>query len=635
MVPNRSYVFLPLNNIKGYSPGSLRVLALGGILSGSLRVMPLGGFLSGSLRDMPLGGFFSGSLRVMPLGGIFPSSLSFIQPFQGIFSCSSRIIPVGEGIYPSSLRVVLFEGLLPCCQYTTADNFPLSALVVQKVYAIISGLSSILFSMIELLSKVWFFNQNFVLMWVSSSAKGWNTIQLVQLSMCRHLYLQHDFIVLFKKVMHKILLLQVRAQIIASSAHPCLLFILIIADLLLRKKKKKKKTLLYKFRLTHRSSLIFGILRQQVKEMNTKLNNKNILQQKSDQLNIGGYSSPVFTFEFLEPYVISDIAKINTSAHFRYTDYVHDIKLSQYPANQYILTIIPLHVLCKMLPISKARKVAFLHGLKVGSKCSIAHLLESVAGHSCVTCAKYLCVFIANKNSAQLHVDSVIKSRKKQAAASKSKKHLSNTDINLNAEKSLQPTSDFPPHISDQNLCHTIISSACKKMNKVNIEEAGCSVCGELKPLKNLSNVKNIKNMLHILTTPGVTRIERKNCNSPVHEYSGPVLDYTCSKVCDHCRSSIRNGKVPRLALANNLWLGRVPEELKTLRFVEKLLIARVRHTCSYVKVASGMRKMKANIIAFESPIPKIYDVLPPPRDDMDDVLAILLLDLVNLLQMN
>jgi hypothetical protein len=208
MVPSRSYVFLPLNTIKGYSPGSLRVLPLGGILSGSLRVMPLGGFLSGSLRVMPLGGFLSGSLRVMPLGGIPPSSLSVIQPFQGIFSCSSRIIPVGEGIYPSSLRVVPFEGLLPCCQYTTADIFPLSALVVQKVYAIISGLSSILFSMIELLSKVWFLNQNFVLMWVSSSAKGWNTIQLVQLSMCRHLYLQHDFIVLFKKVMHKNLLLK-------------------------------------------------------------------------------------------------------------------------------------------------------------------------------------------------------------------------------------------------------------------------------------------------------------------------------------------------------------------------------------------------------------------------------------------
>ena len=36
------------------------------------------------------------------------------------------------------------------------------------------------------------------------------------------------------------------------------------------------------------------------------------------------------------------------------------------------------------------------------------------------------------------------------------------------------------------------------------------------------------------------------------------------------------------------------------------------------------MRKMKANVVAFESPIPKVYNVLPPPRDDLDDVLAIL-----------
>ena len=33
---------------------------------------------------------------------------------------------------------------------------------------------------------------------------------------------------------------------------------------------------------------------------------------------------------------------------------------------------------------------------------------------------------------------------------------------------------------------------------------------------------------------------------------------------------------------------------------------------------------MKTNIIAFESPVPKIYSILPPPRDDLDDVLAIL-----------
>lgn len=123
-------------------------------------------------------------------------------------------------------------------------------------------------------------------------------------------------------------------------------------------------------------------------------------------------------------------------------------------------------------------------------------------------------------------------------------------------------------------------------MDKGNIEEAGCAICGELKPLKNLSHIKNIKNMLHILSTPGVTWIERKNQKSPVYEYSGLVLDYTCKYVYDNCRGSICSGKIPHLALENNLWIGKVPEELKNLQFVEKLLIACVRHTCSYVKFA-------------------------------------------------
>ena len=33
---------------------------------------------------------------------------------------------------------------------------------------------------------------------------------------------------------------------------------------------------------------------------------------------------------------------------------------------------------------------------------------------------------------------------------------------------------------------------------------------------------------------------------------------------------SVRKGKVPCLALAKGLWLGKMPGELKSLRFVEK-----------------------------------------------------------------
>jgi hypothetical protein len=155
-------------------------------------------------------------------------------------------------------------------------------------------------------------------------------------------------------------------------------------------------------------------------------------------------------------------------------------------------------------------------------------------------------------------------------------------------------------------------------------EESGCAVCGELVPLSNLSCLKNIKGLLRILEAPGVTRIERKKATEKIHEFKGPVLDYQCDKVCGTCRCDIRKGKVPELALARGLWLGHVPKELLELRFVEKLLVARIRHNCCFVRVASGMRKMTSHVVAFQSPIPKVYQALPPPVDDLDDVLAIL-----------
>jgi len=69
--------------------------------------------------------------------------------------------------------------------------------------------------------------------------------------------------------------------------------------------------------------------------------------------------------------------------------------------------------------------------------------------------------------------------------------------------------------------------------------------------------------------------------------------------VCNSCCGTIRNGKIPKVALANGLWIGDVPPQLKCLNFVEKMLVARIQHTCAYVKVASEMRKMTADVVAF------------------------------------
>ncbi|KAM6490324.1 hypothetical protein JOM56_014301, partial [Amanita muscaria] len=90
-------------------------------------------------------------------------------------------------------------------------------------------------------------------------------------------------------------------------------------------------------------------------------------------------------------------------------------------------------------------------------------------------------------------------------------------------------------------------------------EEAGCAVCGELKPLVNLSRLKYIKKMLHILHVPGITRMERKKSSDLIREFSGPVIDHDCDMVCDECRECICKGRLPRFALAKGMWIGKVP----------------------------------------------------------------------------
>lgn len=79
---------------------------------------------------------------------------------------------------------------------------------------------------------------------------------------------------------------------------------------------------------------------------------------------------------------------------------------------------------------------------------------------------------------------------------------------------------------------------------------------------------------------------------------------------------------MPTLALANGLWVGKIPDELRDLTYAEQLLIARVHHNRCIVKVSSGMSKMHANAMSFSNPMPEIYNVLSPPIEEMDEVLA-------------
>ena len=459
----------------------------------------------------------------------------------------------------------------------------------------------------------------FLIEWHITSFKRKIVFKIIYLFLIRNTYYRHDFISAVTKVMMTRYSsdFYLYPSLWRHFLFPCLSL------------KINKNTLFWNLfengsksnSISQTNFTVPPVIRQEIKE---------VPKLRSPQKNYGGSPSPIFSYNFLEPYFINtDKSDFDPLTKFQYVDHVEVVGLQAYPKGEYIHTNIPITFLLQIIPLTKARKIASMHGISAGSRCNADQLQKCSENHSCFLCSTHLTVFAPQKKPAQTTCERSIKFRKlcKVTDERVERKALLSSQMPKVDSKNDSDTVEaakYPPKPIDNDLTYAILSNACNRMLPESFEEAGCAVCGELKPFKSLSRLKNIKNLLHILSSAGVTRIERKEEKSPVREYSGPVLDYSCSHVCDNCRGTIRNGKVPRLALANGLWLGKVPDELKSLRFVEKLLIAKVRHTCSYVKVASGMRKMKANIIAFESPVPKIYNILPPPREDLDDVLAIL-----------
>ncbi|OSD08235.1 hypothetical protein PYCCODRAFT_1357442, partial [Trametes coccinea BRFM310] len=74
----------------------------------------------------------------------------------------------------------------------------------------------------------------------------------------------------------------------------------------------------------------------------------------------------------------------------------------------------------------------------------------------------------------------------------------------------------------------------------------------------------------------------------------------------------------------NGQWLGECPAVLQNLTYTEQLVIARNRHSYCVAQIGLEQRRMVANVVIFGQPVVKMYDVLPPPRADIEECLAIL-----------
>ena len=190
---------------------------------------------------------------------------------------------------------------------------------------------------------------------------------------------------------------------------------------------------------------------------------------------------------------------------------------------------------------------------------------------------------------------------------------------------SATPTSNacsFPPSPPSKELKHSIISGFCNEMHPKNFEEQGCAVCGKLTLLKDLTNRDNLDVPWNILCVEGITRKERFKRDDPIEELSGPILAPGCDSVCSACIISLKKRKVPKMALANGLWIGEVPNVLQDLTFAEQILISRIRHNRCLMRVSSGRAMMTENVIMFANPTVKVYHALPPSLEELDEVLA-------------
>ncbi|PPR07612.1 hypothetical protein CVT24_004165 [Panaeolus cyanescens] len=329
---------------------------------------------------------------------------------------------------------------------------------------------------------------------------------------------------------------------------------------------------------------------------------------------VGGDGKPqIIGHSTIRDHLINPVDASDVERRYRFVDHIPPDEVEKYQAEEFVILKPHVAELSRMLTLTASRGIAKTHGMHIKARATGKEMRDIMASHHCSKCETHVTVFIKllsekelNKNRVNSH-----RSSKKASPPSFSTCDAVNDEI-------------FPPHPVDNCTRDQVINSACKRMSPSSFEESGCAVCGELHPISKLSKLKHVKKHLDILCASGVTRCERESESDATKEHAGPVIDHSCDNICDTCRRFVREGKVPKLALCNGLWIGEVPKQLKRLRFAERLLVARVRHTCAYVKVASGMRKMKANVIAFENPLPKVYKKLPPPREDLDDVLAIL-----------
>ena len=104
----------------------------------------------------------------------------------------------------------------------------------------------------------------------------------------------------------------------------------------------------------------------------------------------------------------------------------------------------------------------------------------------------------------------------------------------------------------------------------------------------------------------------------------------TIVNICSGCRDELRQPSPSPLSfsLANGLWIGAVPKEIKSLTFLEQLLVAHIRTKCYVFKLwpknaragldsSTMQRAMRGTVTSYDLNVPGAYSVVSDAIGDI------------------
>lgn len=343
----------------------------------------------------------------------------------------------------------------------------------------------------------------------------------------------------------------------------------------------------------------------------------NIIPFESQRMTIdplhicGGHSAICVSGANLRPHVIS-APLFSDDAQFRYVGNVGGSEV-QYNQSTDLLCRISLRDLSPFIAYDNLRNECRNHFVVTKVLSSRKALCKYLQTHRCLRCESDVFCFRIVSGPHILNANSKTGCVNPPTAMD---------DVALISEK-LRNT-EFPPIPRSKNLMEDIVNQFCHGLQPHQFEEEGCKVCGRLTLKSNLKDAHGIRSNLSILSRPDMTKVEQSKPNAHVKQTSTPILAENCSLVCKECYTALADGEMPKHALANGLWIGPVPNELQDLTWMEQMCISRVRHNYCVARLAKGSTKLIANAVMFANPTAELYQSLPPPIEELDDIIAVI-----------